>query len=387
MERPIPRRGFLFILPFGAILVLAVGFTTVGPTLAWALPGLTWWEATLLSVAPFAAIGAASLLAGRAADRAGYRKSLLAGMALLPVGLLLPLASTSFPVLLATFLCLGLCSAAVQTSANPLVAGLFPEKPGTALTFLHVGWSVGAFAGPVLAGAYFTSGDVRGLFGTAAGLAALFFAGALLTHRKLPDLRPPPRTPRAGKGGLLPLLILLGFFYAGAEMGVNVWLPAHLQSGGADPGQAGLALGVFWGSMGAGRVVLGPFLDKVGLRRMALLMAFLGLGSLVANGLLPGGPPAARWALAGFAFSILFPASMAFAARHYPGETGAAVGAVFGIGILGAVAVPGLIGVLQPAFGPAAFLAGVTGSLAGLVAVLLHPRLAEAERRMEKTGQ
>lgn len=371
------KRELFFLLPFGAVLVLAVGFTTVGPTLAWALPGLTWWEATLLSVAPFAAIGAASHLAGRAADRAGYRRSLLAGTALLPVGLLLPLASTSFPALLATFLCLGLCSAAVQTSANPLVVGLFPERPGTALTFLHVGWSAGAFAGPVLAGSHFTSGDVRGLFGTAAGIAALFFAGALLTHRKLPDLRPPPRTPGAGNGGPLPLLILLGFFYAGAEMGVNVWLPAHLQSGGADPAQAGLALGVFWGSMGAGRVVLGPFLDRAGLRRMALLMALLGLGSVAANGLLPGGPPAARWALAGFSFSILFPAGMAFAARHYPGETGAAVGAIFGVGILGAVAVPGLIGVLQPVLGPAAFLAGVTGSLAGLVAVLLHPRLAE----------
>lgn len=381
------KREVLFILPFGSVLVLAFGFTTIGPTLAWALPRLAWWEATLLALSPFAAIAASSFLAGRAADRAGYRKTLLAGLALLPAALLLPVVSTSFPALFAAFLCLGLCSAALQTSTNPLVVSLFPERPGAALTLLHVGWSAGAFAGPVAAGSHFASGDVRGLFVAAAGLAALFFVGALFASRRLPDARPPSGGPGIRGPGPLPLLILLGFFYAGAEMGVNVWLPAYLQSGGADLAQAGLALGVFWGAMGAGRVALGPFLDRVGLRRMALLMALLGFGSLVANALLPAGPAPLRWGLTGLAFSILFPAGMAFAARHYPGETGAAVGAIFGVGILGAVAVPGLIGALTPALGPNAFLAGVAGSLAGVVAVLLHPRLADAERETENPVQ
>lgn len=381
MAGPPPRRGLFFLLPFGAVLILAFGFTTLGPTLAWALPRLAWWEASLLAAAPFLAVVAAGLPLGRAGDRLGHGRILLLGLALLPAGLALPLAGGSFPFLLAAFVVIGLSFIAVSAAVNPLVAGLFPERLGSALTLLHTGWSVGAFAGPVVAGLLLAGGDIRALFVLAAGLSTIFLAVSAPLSRRLPG--PPVAAPRREFRFSTPLLllVLLGFFYSGAEMGLNTWLPAYLQAtGAADPAEAGLALGAFWGAMGLGRVAVGPLLDRFGIRRVALLMAILALATLVANGLLPGGPAPLRWGLTGFAFSILFPAGMAFAARLFPEDTGAAVGAVFGLGILGAVAVPGLIGILQPLLGPGAVLLCVTGSLVALVAVLLHPRLAEVER-------
>ncbi|MEM3086670.1 MAG: MFS transporter [Halobacteria archaeon] len=208
-------RRALFLLPFGAVMILAFGFTTLGPTLAWAIPRLAWWEASLLAVAPFLAVVAAGLPLGRAGDRSGHGRVLLLGLVLLPAGLALPLAGGSFPVLLAAFTVMGLSFIAISAAANPLVAGLFPERLGSSLTLLHVGWSAGAFAGPVTAGLLLAGGDPRSLFALAAGLGSLFLAAAAPLSRTLPG--PPAAGPRREFRLTTPLLllVLLGFFYSG----------------------------------------------------------------------------------------------------------------------------------------------------------------------------
>ncbi|MBI4362447.1 MAG: MFS transporter [Euryarchaeota archaeon] len=379
MADPTPPHGrwLLFLLPFSSVLVLGFGVALVGPTLRGLEGGLEWWQNSLLASAVFLGISGSALAFGRLGERLGFHRVIPLGVAVLAASLaLLALGGGGFLPVLLGFLVIGVSFGAIQAAGNPLVPRLFPERPGAALNLLHTAWSIGAFAGPVLAGIYAARGDIQGVFQIGLLLSLGFLGGSMVLVRRFPPA-PGDSAPekRVDLGFPLPLvlLILANFFYAGSEMSINSWLPTYLGAGGAGQAEAGLSLGLFWGLMGLGRVMLGPLLDRFEPRRM--LLGHIGLALLLygASLLLPG-MAFLLWPLAGFLYSVMFPGLMVLTSRRFPRRPGAAMGAIFTFGVWGAVVFPALLGGLVARVGAWTVPVVAAGSLGGMGAVILALR-------------
>jgi FHS family glucose/mannose:H+ symporter-like MFS transporter len=143
-------------------------------------------------------------------------------------------------------------------------------------------------------------------------------------------------------------LLLAGFFYFGAELGANAWLPTFLILERKFPIElASLSIGLFWASMAAGRLGLGSLTDKVGYRTLIVTCASFGalsilMATLVGDSYLI----IALWCLSGFVFGPIAPTIFAWAAALFPSKRGVATGAIYSIGFLGAVFSPWFLGTI-----------------------------------------
>jgi fucose permease len=135
------------------------------------------------------------------------------------------------------------------------------------------------------------------------------------------------------------LLALATFSHMGMAIGSTAWLPTYLMlHGGFDPKLAGLTIGLFWGCVGLGRLVLAKVPEGVGLERSLTIFA-ISAGFLSWAGISAKDPYAtmALWALSGLAFSTTLPSVLALLVREVPGATGSAMGLLFSIGMVGSI--------------------------------------------------
>src|SRR5438270_1184379 len=132
-------------------------------------------------------------------------------------------------------------------------------------------------------------------------------------------------------------------------MALGQWAFTGLaESRGVGRGPAGVAVGLYWGSIGAGRVVFGLVADRVGIDRLlryCLLAA--GAGAVLFALPLPAAAAYAGLVLAGFGLAPVFPCLM----TRTPQRLGAAlsshaVGFQVGAAMIGAAAVPAALGLL-----------------------------------------
>lgn len=102
------------------------------------------------------------------------------------------------------------------------------------------------------------------------------------------------------------------FLYTGLEMTFSQWTFTVLtENRGVDPGPAGIAVGAYWGSIGAGRVVFGLVADRVGIDRLlryCLLAAVV--GALLFAAPLTAWAAFAGLAVTGFGLAPVFPCLM-----------------------------------------------------------------------------
>jgi len=225
-------------------------------------------------------LGYVSTVAGGAlSDR--YGELVVMALSFLLVGGDVWLASTaaSYQALAGSFLLAGVGAAFAEASMNPLIAKLYPEKSGFAINVLRVFWGVGAFSGPSLAGFLIARyGSWRLPYLAASATFIPFALATIALSLKKPRLTLAPKRNVPGNayaGSLAPLglLVASAFFYFGAELGINAWLPSFLMlERNFSVKSSGLAVSLFWAFMAAGRLILGSLVDKVGYRR-ALLSA------------------------------------------------------------------------------------------------------------------
>lgn len=114
---------------------------------------------------------------------------------------------------------------------------------------------------------------------------------------------------------------------------------------------AGLSLGLFWGAMAAGRLILGSVTDRIHFRRMILLSSILStiliiVGITVTNQFWI----IASWPLCGFVMGPIMPTIFAWANRIFTKRSGFATGVIYGVGFGGGVFAPWLLGVLADLF-------------------------------------
>jgi len=176
------------------------------------------------------------------------------------------------------------------------------------------------------------------------------------------------------------LQIALFFIYTGLESGTGQWCFTVLREGrGLDIESAGAWTTAYWGSILAGRVVLGFVVDRIGadrLLRITTLTAVVGATLFATAGGLAG-----RFGLVvlGASLAPIFPTLMS----RTPDRVGHhlapdAVGFQVGAATLGSAVVPALFGLLAAAAGLRVIGIAVAG--VALLLLVLHETLVAGTR-------
>jgi fucose permease len=187
-------------------------------------------------------------------------------------------------------------------------------------------------------------------------------------RRESEQVKPPEDVEaKSGKKTFSPkllVLILIAFFYWGSEQSINMWLVVYLHVGALfDSFLSSMTLALFWASMGIGRIVIGPFADRFGIRRMMLSLGVIGSAALLLNYVSAGYALVADWCIIGFIYSVIFPGIMALAYEAFPESAGTAIGAVHTFGVFGGIIMPAAIGILVMLTGAGAAITVITANL------------------------
>ncbi|HEV3097806.1 MAG TPA: MFS transporter [Candidatus Dormibacteraeota bacterium] len=306
----------------------------------------------LLAVSLGAVIGAgvARIVLGRGA-RAWVRRGTIAICA----SLVLPSLAGSFTELLASLLVLGACAGFIDMLENAQAADLERTAGRPLLNGFHGYWSLGAFAGAVLAGAAAFAGVPPSahfaLVATVAAFASAYFL------RDLPNTSAgAPRPAPSGGGrywltGFVIAVAAISFCSILVEGGTSDWSPLYLRElSHADPGLAASGLAAF--ALAATLVRFRA--DLLTARTSPAVVARLG-GIIAAGGLvLAIAVPALPGAITGFALvgigtAVLVP--LAFSAGANLGASGTALTLVLAAGYSGSIAGPAMIGNVADRFG------------------------------------
>jgi fucose permease len=271
----------------------------------------------------------------------------------------------------------GLGAGAIDAGINAFAAACLSSR---LTSWLHASYGVGAALGPLLTSTVLaTTGSWRiayGLIGLV--LAMMTVAFARTAGRWTVDAQParPARTAPATTDALRrPAVwrsVNLFFVYAGLEVGIGQWAYSWLVEGrGVASGDAAIWLAAYWGSLTAGRVILGVLTSRFSaetLLRASLTGVFPGVLVLWAG----VGPAAGAFGLPllGLALAPIFPLLIATTPQrvgtaHAPHTIGFQVAAFY----LGTAVLPGAAGVLArrrglDVLGP--FLFGTALGLGGL---------------------
>lgn len=324
-------------------------------------------------------------LTGRFADRRGGVEALQVTLIASAMSLPLPGLATGLVGLVLALLVLGTTTGALDVALNAAAAewegaGSTGERP--LMSLAHAVFSFGVVGGSLV------SGWTRELGLTPLLVLLVVAALTAAVSTRVPVLRPPARAPVGAASGRpgrrRPLVVLLGSLVAASfvvEDGLQTWTPIHLERA-VDAGPAVSALGVtvFAAAMGCGRLA-GHVLS----RRLPEDRLVLGGGVLAAVGILAllaatSAPTAlAGLVLAGAGTSVVAPVLFTVVGRRAaPGRQGEDLALVNGLGYVGFIAGPVLVGAVSAvagmpvALGLLAVIALLLG-LAGPLVVLQRP--------------
>lgn len=291
-------------------------------------------------------------LAGPLTDRFGPHRVVPLSALVCTTTLVLPGLATSALTLGAALLVLGFGNGCLDVSMNAHAVEVEHAYERTIMSAFHAVWSVGGFAA-ALAGARTLSWgwSPATTFAITAGLTLAVAAAATPAL-----LRPAPKEPTAETEGRqrrktppriwamagLALLLML------CEGVANDWSVLHLSSVlDAAPATAALAYGAFAAAMTIGRFVTDPVVRRVGSVAVVRYGAAIAAVGLAVAALTPSVPIAlAGWTLYGIGLSGCVPQLFSAAGHADREAAGANVSRVAGLGYLGMLAGPTIIGPL-----------------------------------------
>ncbi|HEX6682081.1 MAG TPA: MFS transporter [Candidatus Limnocylindrales bacterium] len=340
-----------------------LGFISLG--LPDGLLGVAWpWVRTDFGV-PLGSVGFVILLgtigyvlssvtAGFLLARLGVGRLLAGSTTLSCLGMAAFGSSRALAFAAAASLLIGLGSGAIDSGLNAYAASNFGARH---MNWLHAAFGLGAMLGPLVMTAAVTSSWTwrwgYGAVATVLCLLAISFAvTARLWDRGRRAAAETPPTPAKVRKTLGVPAVWLGVamfgVYTGLEVAVGLWLYTLLtEARGLPPGQAGLCVSAYWGSLFAGRLLLGVAGDRLSPVRLVWAgLAGVGLGAAM---LLPSAAATsvAGALVIGFAAAPVFPmltliTSQRVGADHADHAVGMQMGAA---GLFGTV-IPAGIGVL-----------------------------------------
>jgi fucose permease len=328
---PVGAVGFVLFVATGGYLLASAstGFLTSRTGVGWLLAGSTALTATAL-----------------------------AGFGLAP----------ELVAVVAAALLLGAGAGAIDSGLNAYAARHFSARH---MNWLHASFGLGATLGPlVMTGALAAGLSWRWGYGAVAlgqaGLAVAFLA----TTRAWRDGRPArvrrdgspsapvPVAPAANRTLALPAVwrgAACFAVYAGVELGAGLWAYLLLTGArGMGEAAAGVAVSGYWGSLFAGRLLVGAVADRAGVHRV-LAGGVVGLvaGAALVAVPAPGWLAVAGLVLVGLAAAPVFPLlTLTTAGRVGDRHADRAIGVQIGAAALGGTALPAGIGVLVGRFSP-----------------------------------
>ncbi|RST06846.1 MFS transporter [Streptomyces sp. WAC07149] len=353
---------------------------------------LLGWLLLLLGAGAFAGMR----LAGPLTDRFGAQVTVPAGAALCAVALVPPAWAADAPALGAALLLLGFGNGCLDVGMNTHAVQVERGYGRPVMSAFHAVFSVGgalaALAGAAALGLGLPAAATLGATALGGLLLALLAAPALLDPDPAPAPVPAPAqasaqvTAPAGDAAVRParrasprvrMLAVLAFLLMLCEGVANDWSALHLEDSlGAPAATAALAYGAFAAAMTAGRFLADRVAARTGpvaVLRHGAALAAAGLALAVAA---PGVPAAlAGWTLFGAGLSGCVPQLFSAAGHADPGAAGANVARVAGLGYLGMLAGPAVIGPLTRLvpLGPALLLPVACCAFAALAAGALRP--------------
>ncbi len=287
-----------------------------------------------------------SMVGGVLTERVGRRVVLPLAVALIALGLAGMATVPTWELFLMLAVPFGLGAGAIDGGMNGLVLDLYPDSRGRALNLLHLFFSLGALASPLVVGRLVEAGAAwqTVIIGTA--LAAVPIA-ILLAVADLPSGHHARggATTGARIGLSVPLIALAVAIacYVASEVGVSNWLVRFLES--ATLGLATSALALFWGCLALGRIVTAALGDRFDHARFAATAALVAGIALAAAVLVPSLPASiVLFGVVGFAFGPVYPLIMAVGGDRYPTRSAAVSGFLSGCAVIGAIVYPPLMG-------------------------------------------
>jgi fucose permease len=368
------------------IALAYVGFISLG--LPDAVIGVAWpsvrdafdllqGAAGLVFVASGLGYFVTSFLSGRLTHALGIGLLLAASTALVAAAMFGFASSPLWALFIACAVVHGLGSGAIDAGLNGYAAHHLSARH---INWLHACYCFGAMLGPLLMTAVLTSGRRYSAGYLAVGGVMIALAALFLVTR--------PRWGQASAGEAAegrvgtwdairhPAVLLqmtVFFLYTGVEMSLSQWTFTVLtEARGVNPGPAGVAVGAYWGSIGAGRVVFGLVADRVGIDRLLRYCLLAAAGGAVLFAVpLPAGAAIAGLALAGIGLAPVFPCLMTRTPQRLGLAVSAhAVGFSVGAAMIGAAAVPAALGLIASGAGLGAV--PVAAALLAALVWLLH---------------
>ncbi|HVI58626.1 MAG TPA: L-fucose:H+ symporter permease [Luteimonas sp.] len=350
---------------------------------------LNWVQAMLIQFTFFGAYFLMSLPAGRLVAALGYKKGIVAGLAIAGVGALAfwPAAGLhSYPLFLGALFVLATGITVLQVAANPYVALLGPERTShSRLTLAQSMNSLGTTIAPLFGGllilaaaphtaaqlaampeaeaiAYRTA-EAQSVQGPYLGLGlTLFVLAAVVMAFRLPAIRGVEDEAHDHRYPIAQVLrhrhvlygVLAIFFYVGAEVSIGSVLVNYLSmphiGQGLTEQQATHYVSMYWGGALVGRLVGSVLLARIDPRRLLGLFALVAMALLAATML--GSGDVAKWSVVaiGLFNSIMFPTIFALGIERLGPMTGKASSLLI-MAIVGGAIIPVAMGWLADRYG------------------------------------
>jgi fucose permease len=373
----------------GALAVLAVsfaGFVCLGlpdGTLGVAWPSLR--DGFARTQADFGIVllvhGASYFLSGLLGARLNRRFKphalLIAASLIAATGMLLVAAAPRWWIFLIAVALIACGSGILNTTINTYASQHFSARH---VNWLHACYSLGAAVGPLAMTAVMARQASWQWGYVLIAMAPIAMAGAYVLSAKHWQYSPPEHqhglaTASTRVSSLLIRQAILFFCYSGLELTLGRWCYTVLTEWKAIPVQAaGVAASCYFGSICAGRFLLGAVLDRVGATRMVrfgTIVAVVGTSSFAFG---QGLVAAVGLVLTGFALAPIFPTLVAQSAGRFPrSDLARVIATCVACAILGSATMPYLAGAATRVFGLGA-IAMATVILASLL-IVMHERV------------
>src|SRR6266545_2510489 len=319
--------SFLRLRPGLLLIALAyVGFVSLG--LPDAVLGVAWPTVRDTFALPQGAAGfvfvasglgyfVTSFFSGRLTHALGIGSLLAASTALVAAAMFGFAFSPLWAVFVACAVVHGLGSGAIDAGLNGYAAHHLSARQ---MNWLHACYCFGAMLGPWLMTAVLTAGGHYSIGYSVVGAVMLTLATVFLLTRTrwgrasatAETAEPQLGTRAAPRHPTVLLQMVVFFLYTGLEATFSQWTFTVLTEFRGVSGElAGFVVGVYWGSIGVGRVVFGLVADRIGIDRLLRCSLLAAVAGAVLFALpLPAEVAFAGVVLAGFGLAPVFPCLM-----------------------------------------------------------------------------
>lgn len=295
------------------------------------------------------------IITGGLSDKIGKKKIIIFSIVIFLTGCLVSAASKILILLYAGIFIVGLAFAALESSSTAALSDYAPEKSGKYISIMQSVLSAGCFFSPLFLNVFMENRGYswRTLFFICMALAAISLAIVIFAkfenrHEELEGRENLQNHKPMRIEAYLMLMILCIAIYLFIENGITYFADLFISKDLNSPGNAAMALSLFWAAMAVSRFVSGflyrfeNMIIKIGFIATGLLLIALTFVNNVSLAL-------GIYLLLGITCAPVWPLIAAKINRVYKEHTGLVTGLVLIAGGIGGTVSPYVIGLINDA--------------------------------------